>query len=160
MQRLLAVCVFLGAVTVVASSGAAVKPQTFNLLEVSTSFVGAGGFDENGNSPPKIGQGFVATSTFYKWNGTKRGAQFGRLNVACTFMTDPTIPSGKTLCTAVASLRAGTLTVAGLIGNSITFEIPIVGGTGGYAGANGYVHVRHLGGDNSDNSADTIVITG
>ena len=48
---------------------------------------------------------------------------------------------------------------AGLIGNS-TFEIPIVGGTGGYAGANGYVHVRQLGSDNNDNSAATFVITG
>src|ERR1700733_11762333 len=135
MQRLLAICVVLGAAVVVGSPGAALKPQTFNLIEVSTSFAGAGGFDEHGNSPPKIGQGFVGTSTFYKWKGTKRGARFGGLNVACTFMTDPTGDSAKTLCTAVATFRGGTLTATGLIGDGANFEIPIVGGTGAYAGA-------------------------
>jgi hypothetical protein len=160
MQRLLAVCVVIGAAMVVGSSGAAVKPQTLNLIEVSTSFAGAGGFDEHGNSPPKIGQGFVGTSTFYKWKGTKRGARFGALNVACTFMTDPTSDSAKTLCTAVATFRTGTLTATGLIGDGASFEIPIVGGTGAYAGAKGYVRVKQIGGENSDNSADTFVITG
>ena len=71
MQRLLAVCVFAGAMLMVASSGAAVQPQTFNVLEVSESFVGAAGFDANGNAPPKAGEGFIGTSTFYKWSGTK-----------------------------------------------------------------------------------------
>jgi hypothetical protein len=160
MQRLLAVCVFAGAMLVVASSGAAVQPQTFNLLEVSESFVGAGGFDANGSAPPKAGEGFIGTSTFYKWSGAKRGARFGTLDLQCTFLNDPTGPASKTLCTAIASFPAGKLTVIGLVGNGNTFDLPILGGTGVYAGAKGYVRVRNIGGNNSNKSADTIVITG
>jgi hypothetical protein len=44
-----------------------------------------------------------------------------------------------------------------LIRQSDRFNVPIVGGTGVYAGTRGYVHVTTI---NRNNSADTIVITG
>ena len=160
MKGVASTALVLCALAAVAASGAAVKPQTFNLLEVNTSFVGAGGFDEMGNSPPKIGQGFVLGSDYYKWNGTKRGAHVGTLNASCTWLTAPTSASGKTVCTAVASLPGGKITAVGLTdGNK--FRVPIVGGTGIYTGAKGYVEVtNNLGGENSNKSNDKFVITG
>ncbi len=99
-------------------------------------------------------------SDYYKWNGTKRGARVGTLNAVCTILTDPTSPSGKTMCTAVASLPAGKITAVGIIvGNK--FTIPIVGGTRSYTGATGYVEVtNNIGGENSNKSNDKFVITG
>jgi hypothetical protein len=156
----------LGAAAIVcasvwASTAGAAKPQTINLLEVGTVFVGMGGLDVNFNVPPKIGQGFVIGSDFYKWNGAKRGARVGTLNGTCTFVTDPTAPGGKTLCTAVANLPSGKITAIGVIPNTKTFRIPIVGGTGSYVGAQGYVEVTNgIGGDDSNKSNDKFVITG
>lgn len=151
--------VLVCALMAVSSAGAA-KSQTFSLLEVNTSFVGAAGFDAMGTTPPKVGQGFVIASDYYKWNGTKRGAHVGTLNAVCTFLTDPTSDSGKTVCTAVASLSAGKITAVGIVGNN-KFTIPIVGGTGAYTGAKGYVEVtNNIGGKNTNKSNDKFVITG
>ena len=111
MKRFLLAAVLVCAAVVVLPAVAA-KPQTFSLLEVSTSFVGSGGFDAFGNTPPKIGQGFVLASDYYKWNGTKRGARAGSLNVVCTFVDTQ---AGKTICTAAASLSGGRITASGLI---------------------------------------------
>ena len=72
MKRFLLAAVVVCAAVVVLPAVAA-KPQTFSLLEVTTSCVGSGGFDAFGNTPPKIGQGFILASDYYKWNGTKRG---------------------------------------------------------------------------------------
>ena len=61
------------------------------------------------------------------------------------------------ICTGGLLLPGGQLTVSGVIKQTELFNIPIVGGTGIYAGARGYVHVKSI---SDDNSADTIVITG
>jgi hypothetical protein len=160
MKRFLLAAVLVCAAVVVLPAVAA-KPQTMNLLEVGTVFVGAGGFDSFGSTPPKIGQGFVIGSQLYKWNGTKRGALIGTVNGICTFVTDPNSAGGRVLCTVVVSLPAGKLTVAGLIPNGETFTIPIVGGIGGYVGAKGYVEVTNgVGGQDSNKSNDKFVITG
>ncbi len=153
--------VVAAALVAASTAGSAVKPQTFNLLEVSTSFVGAAGFDETGNTPPKTGQGFVIGSDFYKWRGTKRGAHAGTLNASCMWVTDPNTPSAKTICTAVAAFPGGKITAIGVIGTGTTFSLPIVGGTGIYTGAQGYVKVTQaLGGPDSNKSNDKFVITG
>jgi hypothetical protein len=149
----------LAAWIVVPQAGAA-KAQTFSLLEVGTLFTGTGGLDVYGNVPPKIGQGFVVGSDYYKWNGTKRGARVGTLNANCVFVTDPTDPQNRSLCTAVASLPAGKITAVGIVGGD-KFRIPIVGGTGAYVGAQGYVEVtNNLGGEDTNKSNDRFVITG
>ena len=158
MKRVLLAAVLVCAAVVVMPAVAA-KPQTMNLLEVGTMFVGAGGFD--GTAPPKIGQGFVAGSDFYEWNGTKRGARIGNLNVSCVFVTESENAGSKTVCTAVASLPGGRVTAAGLIPDAQKFTIAIVGGTGRYVGAKGYVEVTNgIGGQNSNKSNDKFVITG
>lgn len=139
------------------SAFAAAKPQRIHLLEVSTSFVGTGGLDESFNGPPKVGQGAVIGSDFYKWNGTKRGAKVGTLQITCTF-TKVTSNSAANVCTGAALLPGGQIAVSGVIqGQSRVFDVPIIGGTGRYAGARGYVHVKQF---NENNSADTFVITG
>ena len=69
--------VVLGVLAVAADSAAAAKPQTINLLEVDTSFVAPGDLVEG--QPPKAGQVFVIEADFYKWNGTRRGVHYGRL---------------------------------------------------------------------------------
>ena len=156
MRGVASAALVLLALAVVATSGAAAKPQTLNLLEVSTSFVATGGLDENFNVPPKPGQGFVIGSDFYKWNGTKRGAHYGTLQVICTF-SKVTGKNAWQVCTGSALLPGGDLSISGVIRQSDLFDVPIVGGTGVYAGARGYVHVKSI---NRNNSADTIVITG
>lgn len=144
----------------VSSAGAAAgvaQPQSFALLEVNTMFVGAAGFD--GTAPPKVGQGFVIASDYYNWHGTKRGDHVGTLNATCTFLTDPMKASGKTVCTAVASLKGGKITAVGLTGND-QFMIPIAGGTGTYVGVKGFVDVTNsIGGKDTNKSIDRFVFT-
>jgi len=148
-------------VAAVATSAAAVKPQTINLLDVERSFVGTGGLDTTFNNPPKDGQGFVLVNDLYKWNGTKRGKHVGTLHAVCTF-TAVGDEDGEAMevCIGAALLPRGQIALAGVIKQSNLFDVPIVGGTGAYAGARGYVRVKSIGGDNSSNSADTILITG
>lgn len=159
MKGVVLASLVLAALAVAATSGAVVKPQTINLLEVQTSFVGTGGLDESFSGPPKVGQGFVLGSDFYKWNGTKRGAHYGTLQVLCTITTVGEKPGqASEVCTGAALLPGGQITIAGVIKQSNLFDLPIVGGTGVYAGARGYVRVKSIG--DSNNSADTFVITG
>jgi len=138
----------------IGAASAAAKPQTINLLEVSKSFTPTGGLDFQ--SPPKVGQGFVIESDFYKWQGRKRGAHYGTLQGTCTF-TKIVGDASSQFCNVGVFLPGGQITVAGIINQSGLFTIPIVGGTGIYAGARGYVRVRNI---NENNSADTFVITG
>jgi hypothetical protein len=157
MKAGLLVCAVLGALAVVASAGAA-EAQKIPLVEVQTSFVGTGGW--NANSFPSVGQGFIATSDLYRWKGRVRGAWAGTLNAHCTFVTvDTTQFAFKALCSASANLAGGRISVSGLYYGSGS-QIPIVGGTGVYTGAKGYVRLVDLGGDNSSITADTFVITG
>ena len=67
----------------------------------------------------------------------------------------------KTICTAAASLAGGRITAAGLIPDGAKFQLPIVGGTGSYTGAKGYVEVtNNIGGPDTNKSNDKFVITG
>ena len=143
------------AVLALAPPAGAVKAQKIPLLEVQTEFIGTVGWD--GNSVPSVGQGFIDRSDLYKWKGTARGAWVGTLNASCTFVSiDASSFNFKAMCTASANLPGGRLSVSGLYYGSGT-KIPIVGGTGAYTGAKGYVTLKDIGGANS---ADTFVVTG
>jgi hypothetical protein len=158
MKRFVPAAVLVCA-AIVAVPALGAKAQTINLLEVQTVFVGAGGFD--GTAPPKVGQGFVVGSDYYKWDGSKRGARFGTLDVSCVFVTNPQPDGSKTVCPAVASLPGGRITASGLIPDAHRFTIAIVGGTGRYLGAQGYVEVTNgIGGENTNKANDKLVITG
>ena len=147
----------LGVQAVAATSGAVVKPRTINLLMVDKSIVDIGVLDPN--SPPKVGKQFVIESDFYKWNGRKRGPHFGTVQTVCTF-TKITGNEYWQVCTGAALLPGGQITVAGSILQGPLFDIAVVGGTGVYAGARGYVRIKSIGDGNTGKSAAMIVITG
>ena len=146
----------LGVLAVAAAPGAAVKPQKINLLMVDTSIVD---INVDPNSPPTVGKQFVIESDFYKWNGSKRGAHVGTVQTVCTF-TKITGNGYWQVCTGAALLPGGQVTVAGSILQGAVFDIPVVGGTGAYAGARGYVRIKSIGNGNTGKSAATFVITG
>ena len=156
---LLSVCVVVGVLAVgVVSSSAAVKPQTLSLMEVDTSFAGTGGYNATGNAPPSAGQGITFSGTLYKWAGSKRGAAVGHLLVLCTATTsDP-----EALCNAVASLPSGTIDLLGTanLNSGSVKAIGIVGGTGSYVGAQGYLTSKNIGNPNGGISADLFHLTG
>jgi len=165
----LALLAALAAIVVVSvgavESSAAPKQQTISLLEMDTAFVGTGGWNSNGNAPPSIGQGFVSDGTYFKWAGNKRGAAVGHLQVLCTATTTVTFTqtsaTGWFHCDATAFLPGGRIEASGPLsfsGNTNT--LPVVGGTGKYVGAQGYVTTTNIGGSNSNTSADVIHITG
>src|SRR5262245_34356569 len=81
-------CTVLALTGWVAAAAASVKPQTFSLLEVDTSFVPIGGWDEMSNAPPAIGQGFAFGGILYKWAGARRGKAAGRIAAMCTRATN------------------------------------------------------------------------
>ena len=114
----------------------------------------------SGNSAPSLGQGFIVLSDLYKWKGNARGAWAGTLNASCTFVfIAPNGFSFKAQCNATANLAGGKLSILGQYYGSPSL-IPIVGGTGAYTGAKGYVRLLNIGPEESSNSADTFVITG
>jgi hypothetical protein len=149
-------------VLAVASASAAPRPQTISLLEVDTSFTGTGGFPTTSNGPPPaVGQGFISQATMYKWAGVKRGAAVGRLHVIGTITSiDPSRNTGSFHVDATLFLPAGTIEASGSASFSAKEnEIPVVGGTGAYVGAQGYVQVKNIGGENSNTSSNVIHIT-
>jgi hypothetical protein len=148
----------------VLSAAAAPKPQTISLFEMDTAFYPTGGWNANSNVPPAVGQGFVSNGTYYKWAGTKRGVAVGHLQVACTVTSAVTFTqtggSGWFHCDATAFLPGGKLEASGPLSFSAkTNTLPIVGGTGKYVAAQGYVATTGIGGSNSNTSADVFHIT-
>ena len=125
------------------------RPQTFSLLEVGIGNDTLLGGSEQG--PPKPGDGFVSTSGLYKWAGRTRGARIGRDEVTCTFLRVSATEqhfSADAHCTAEAFLPAGTILIEAILhftDGPGRFEVPVIGGTGAYANARGFVRVRDLG---------------
>jgi hypothetical protein len=159
----------LGVVVTVVMLGAsalsaAPKPQTISLFEMDTAFYPTGGWNADSNVPPAIGQGFVSNGTYYKWAGTKRGAAVGSLQVACTVTTPVTFTqtggTGWLHCDATAFLPGGKIEASGPLSfTARTNTLPVVGGTGQYVAAQGYVKTTNIGGGDSSTSADVIHIT-
>jgi len=154
-----------GALTVgLGTAWATPKPQTISLLEMDTGFYPTGGWDANPSSAPKVGQGFVSNGAYYAWAGHKRGAPVGHLQVIC-FATTPvafteTSATGWFHCDATAFLPGGRIEASGSLSfDAGTNTLPVVGGTGRFVGAQGYVSTTSIGGGDSNNSADVIHIT-
>jgi hypothetical protein len=134
-----------------ASAAAADRARTLRLLEIDESDASVYlGFDFQ--RMPRPGDQFAFKSGLYKWAGGKRGARVGRDEGHCTLIrvagdeqhlsvdahcaASFFLPGGTVVAEAVLSLREGPLKA----------DIPIVGGTGSYAGARGVLHLRDLGG--------------
>lgn len=154
--HLLSVCAVVGVSAVgVVSSAAAVKPQTISLLEVDTFFAGTGGYNTASNTPPSPGQGVTFSGTEYKWSGKKRGAPLGHLQVVCTVTTGST-----GLCNGIISLPSGSIELLGAanFSSNAPSDVSVVGGTGSYVGAQGYMHTKNIGGQNAGMSSNVIHI--
>jgi hypothetical protein len=140
----------VAALVMVASSAAALtKPKTFSLLDVTESSQTINGFDFQ--RLPQPGDRFAFTDGLYKWAGTKRGARVGTAEVLCTFTK---IAAGEqsfaatALCTGQFYVPGGSVLAHGFI--RLTegpgrFTVPVVGGTGLYANARGFLKIRDLG---------------
>jgi hypothetical protein len=153
MRRLLALA-GAGAVALavaITSASALDRPQTFNLLEIDQSDQSTNmGFEFN--RAPRPGDRFAFKSSLYRWAGTKRGARIGHDAGYCTFIrvagTNERNLSLDGQCSASFFLPAGSIAVAGVIHFSVgpsRFEVPIIGGTRGYANVRGYLRIRDLG---------------
>ena len=159
VRGLLLVSVVMGVLVVgVIASSAAAKPQTLSFLEVDTAFTGIGGYNLSGSAPPTAGQGVTFSGTLYTWAGAKRGAVAGHVHAICTVTAgNPTVA----LCLGDISLPSGTIELLGPtnFGNA-PGDVPVVGGTGAYVGARGYMHSANIGGGNSSRSSDVIHLLG
>jgi hypothetical protein len=153
VRKQLLFIVFLAVVTCVAvmapSASGLKKPRVFTLLEVGREEQSLGG--ATGDRPPVAGDQGLATNDLYRWTG-KRGIHVGHDRVLTTFMHGfgPTFSHrALALFQAQVYLPDGTLFGEGYGELSprglTTFEVPVLGGTGVYDNARGYVRVRDNG---------------
>lgn len=153
---LLSIWLAVGVLAVGAAEASTTKrPQTISLLEVDTSFAGTGGYSVSSDVPPSPGQGITFGGTLYRWAGARRGAAVGHVQAVCTV----TSVRGA-VCEGLIGLPSGTLALLGpanLSGGPT--DIPVVGGSGAYAAAQGYMRSQSIGGRNSSESADVIHLT-
>jgi hypothetical protein len=139
-------------VTLWASAASALgEPRTFSLLEVDATEAPLGDFTFD--QAPAPGDQFTETNVLYRWAGAKsKGARVGRDRVLLTFVTGfgaKFTHRATILATAQMYLPDGTLMAMGY-GNIPAdgphkFTVPIVGGTGVYANARGYMTTQGLG---------------
>jgi len=152
MGRCLGVVAVVAALAaLLATPGLAIdRPQVFSLLDVSESEHPIGDFQFN--REPRGGDGFAFTDGLYKWAGRKRGSRVGRIEVLCTF-TYFKGSAGTALCTGAFFLPAGEVLASGFLrlteGPGLV-TIPVVGGTGAYANARGFLKIRDLPQGNSN----------
>jgi Dirigent-like protein len=141
------------------SASAIGSPQTFSLLEVSTPNSDQPMGDFTFNRPPRGGDQFAVANELYKWAGTKKGARAGRDEVVLTFVTgfgSDFSQKATVLFVAQVYLQGGAILIQGYgqvnPNGPSKYTFPIVGGTGTYANARGYVSVRDLGDGNQNTS--------
>jgi hypothetical protein len=128
LVALLALAVVVGSGTL-ASASPATASQTMTLIAVdlpkSELYVDAGA---KGESP--------GDTMFFRENLLRGGKRAGGSEVMCVFANRN---AGR--CQGTLRLAGGTLEAAGGIHFDGTFSLPIVGGTGNYAGAGGVLRV-------------------
>jgi hypothetical protein len=163
MGKALALVGSVVAVLSIAVTGASgiSRPQTFSVLEIDESDASTNiGFEFQ--REPKPGDRFAFKSSLYKWAGVKRGARIGYDNGLCTFARVPTpLSEHSTItahCVAGFHLPGGQIVAEGFIdlpNGPITANVPVVGGTGAYGNARGWVRVHDIGVEDSGHSALT-----
>ena len=151
---LAAVCVVLITMPVAAgAAGSTSKSLTFHLVEKQTAFNFIDNPPRQGfNQPPLIGDQFAFTSNLM----TKSGSHAGVLDVSCTITRGGIHATGP--CSGVFSFQGGQLIgMARVAFSNAATEVVIVGGTGVYRGATGYITSVSRG-ENSPFSDDTFHI--
>jgi hypothetical protein len=127
------------------------EPRTFSLLEFDATETPLGDFTFD--RAPAPGDQFTETNVLYRWAGAKgKGTRVGHDRVLLTFVTGfgaKFTHRATILAIGQMYLPDGTLLAEGY-GNIPAdgphrFELPIVGGTGVYANARGYMTTQGLG---------------
>lgn len=144
-------CIALAAAALAATSGAPSArsdstPQVLALLAVTGQQQGLNGF--HFQREPRAGDQIAETDNLYRWAGNKRGARVGRAEMIFTTKTDMNRNGAVALLVAQAFLPGGSLFVEGYArfgGAEAPSSFPILGGTGAYATARGYLVTRPLG---------------
>jgi hypothetical protein len=126
-------------------------PKVFSLLAVDNGKaqpLNGFAFDRG----PRAGDQFPISEDLYKWSGVKRGAKVGRDAGVATFLT-VTKTGGSIVFNVQANLPGGSIIVSGIgpaTDGPSTFALAVIGGTGTYANAHGYVKVRGIGGSKTN----------
>jgi hypothetical protein len=157
MRRLGIVLALVGvAVAAWATSAPATgSPQVFSLLAVTS----ATGPPINGftfQHHPKGGDSVQFQDTLYRWAGSKRGARAGRDHGLITFLVNNHAAGASVLATMQVYLEGGTILIEGMAhvpgSGPAKFTLPIIGGTGSFANARGYMSAHDLGDGNQNKS--------
>ena len=122
------------------------KPQVISVLSVSGPILTDPPDVFSRNSPPPIGTRLFFHDSVYAWAGKKRGERIGHTVGLCT-LTGFTGNAFTSLCAETVFLPAGQILIAGspLIKNGpMNFVVAVVGGTGRYSDARGWVRIRDL----------------
>jgi hypothetical protein len=138
---------------VAAATASAATSLTFHLVEKQVGFNFIDNPPRQGpNQPPLMGDQFAFTSDLL----TKSGAHAGSISATCTVAQGGIHTSGP--CTGVFALKGGQLmAMARFTFSNAPTEVVIVGGTGVYRGATGYVTSVSRG-ENSPYTDDTFHI--
>jgi hypothetical protein len=134
-----------------AVSASSTPTQVLSLLDVNGTQHGLGGY--HFQHPPRAGDQTARTDQLYTWIDGKRGGHAGRAELIIISKTDLNRSGAVGLLTAQMFLPAGSLLVEGYAqfgGAEKPATFPIVGGTGRYATARGYVVSRPLGNDRTN----------
>jgi hypothetical protein len=135
-------------------ASAITRPQVFNLIDVevsSTPLDPGANFDEN--ALPELGSRFILTDALYKWAGRKRGARAGRLEAICTFTKIEKRVAVTAFCEGTWYLPQGQILGAAFLRfaeEASAFRIAVLGGTGAYANARGFIKITDLRSGNSN----------
>jgi hypothetical protein len=143
-----AILVAAVAFTAVATSASSpsVTKQALSLFAVNGEQHGLNGF--NFQRPPRAGDQTARTDVLFKWDAGRRGARIGHAELIITSKTDLGPRGAVGLLVAQMFLAGGSLFVEGYTrfgGAEKPSSFPILGGTGSYATASGYVISRPLG---------------
>lgn len=125
-------------------AGAGGAPTMLHFLDVS---VGATPAFDAGHGAPRAGDRVYLRDALYTWNGAKRGDRAGHVEATLTFMSAFGRSGAAVDITGQVLLAGGSLRVEGIarVTTGLSrFALPVVGGTGIYAGARGELHVRDL----------------
>ena len=158
LRAALAICTLAAAVAATQATGTS-GPTTLSFLDVSIGSTPA--FDA-GQGDPRPGDRVFLTDALYSWHGTHRGARAGSIASTLTFMSSFGRRGATVDLTGQLFLHGGSLRVDGIVQvlpGPNHFVLPIVGGTGSYAGARGSVDLKDIG-TSGDRSALVVRLVG
>ena len=134
------------ALVVTAGTSALSRPRVISVLSVSGPILTDPPDVFSRNSPPPIGTRLFFHDSVYAWAGKKRGERIGHTVGLCT-LTGFTGNAFTSLCAETVFLPAGQILIAGsplITDGPMNFVVAVVGGTGRYSDARGWVRIRDL----------------